>query len=390
MQPSSPLTLLGGLSPVQFMKTYWQKKPLLVRAAIPGFAPLVPRSRLFAMAAQDDVESRLVERRAEQWKVRPGPLARRALPPIAHSDWTLLVQGMDLHDGAVHALMAKFRFAPDARLDDLMISYATDGGGVGPHVDSYDVFLLQAMGQRRWRIGPAENLRLLPDVPLKILAEFRPEEEYVLEPGDMLYLPPGWAHDGVAQGECMTYSIGFRAPERDEIARDLLGRMSEDEDDTGEGLSEVQGRRVLYRDPTQAATEAPAEIPGGVATFARRALERALRKPLALERALGESLTEPKPQVWFDTQGAFDPRDGVFLDRRSRMLYDAHHVFINGESYRASGRDAALMRKLANQRLLSIADLNRASEAAIDLLQSWGESGWLVPESSPAEVNNAN
>ncbi len=382
MQPSSPLMLLGGLSPAQFMKTHWQKRPLLVRAAVPGFAPLVSRAKLFALAAQDEVESRLVEQRAGRWKVRKGPLARRALPPVAQPDWTLLVQGMDLHDEAVHALMAQFRFVPDARLDDLMISYATEGGGVGPHVDSYDVFLLQALGRRRWRIGPADNLRLLPDVPLKILAEFKPEEEHVLEPGDMLYLPPGWAHDGVAQGECMTYSIGFRAPERDEIARDLLGRLSEGEDEIDEACSELQSRRILYRDPTQAATEAPAEIPVGVATFARRALERALKEPLAMERVLGESLTEPKPQVWFDTHGAFDPRGGVSLDRRTRMLYDAHHVFINGESYRASGRDATFMRKLANQRMLSIQDIARASDAALELLHSWGESGWLVPESS--------
>lgn len=382
MQIRSPLTLLGGLSPAQFMKRYWQKKPLLVRGAIPDFSPLVTRAQLFSLAGQDDVEARLIERRAGQWKVSQSPIARRSIPPLARKGWTLLVQGMDLHDDAVHALMSQFRFAPDARLDDLMISYASDGGGVGPHVDSYDVFLLQAAGQRRWRIGPTKNPLLVPDVPLKILADFAPEEEFVLEPGDMLYLPPGWAHDGVAEGECMTYSIGFRAPERGEISRDLLGRLSEgDAEFEGHDACEEE-RRVLYRDASLVATDTPAEIPPAVVTFARRALERALKRPNAVECALGESLSEPKPQVWFESCDDFHVSAGVRLDRRTRMLYDAHHVFINGESVRASGRDAALMRKLANQRFLSVRDLARASEAALDLLGAWGESGWLTAEAA--------
>ena len=382
MQSASPLTLLGGLSPAQFMERYWQKKPLLVRGALPGFSPLVSRAHLFAMAGQEDAESRLIERRSGQWKVSHGPIARLAIPPLARADWTLLVQGVDLRDDAVHALLSQFRFAPDARLDDVMISYASDGGGVGPHVDSYDVFLLQAMGTRRWRIGPVKNPRLLPDVPLKILVDFTPEEELLLEPGDMLYLPPGWAHDGVAEGECMTYSVGFRAPERGEIARDLLARLSEGEarfDDPDACLDE---QRVLYRDASLAATDTPAEIPSAMLAFARDALERALSQAHAVECALGESLSEPKPQVWFEAGDACDVSAGVRLDRRTRMLYDAHHVFINGESVRASGRDAALMRTLANQRFLTMQDLAQASEAALDLLAVWAESGWLQPEAA--------
>ena len=128
--------------------------------------------------------------------------------------WTVLIQGVDLHHDSVHALLQQFRFVPDARLDDLMISYATDGGGVGPHFDSYDVFLLQAQGQRKWRIGRQKKFELQEGVPLKILKEFKPEAEYVLNPGDMLYLPPGYAHDGVAVGECMTYSVGFKVPRK--------------------------------------------------------------------------------------------------------------------------------------------------------------------------------
>ena len=155
MDVTQPLQLLGGLSPEAFMKRYWHKKPLLVRQAIPGFKPLLARAALFELAAQDDVESRLValerKRGKQSWRLRHGPFARRDLPPLKTPEWTLLVQGVDLHVDAAHALMNQFRFVPDARLDDLMISYATDGGGVGPHYDSYDVFLLQAHGRRRWR-----------------------------------------------------------------------------------------------------------------------------------------------------------------------------------------------------------------------------------------------
>ena len=148
MDPQQPLALLGGLTPAQFMRRHWQKKPLLVRQAIPGFAPPVVRSDLFALAAQEGVESRLVQSARGVWKLRHGPFSRRALPALSQPEWTLLVQGVDLHNDAVHALLQQFRFVPEARLDDLMISYATDRGGVGPHFDSYDVFLLQAHGRQ--------------------------------------------------------------------------------------------------------------------------------------------------------------------------------------------------------------------------------------------------
>ena len=148
------------------------------------------------------------------------------LPGVKTRQWTLLVQGVNLHDAAAAELMGRFRFVPDARLDDLMISYATDGGGVGPHFDSYDVFLLQVSGRRRWRISSQTSLELIPDMPLKILADFNAEQEWVLEPGDMLYLPPQYAHDGIAEGECMTCSIGFRAPAYRELAGHFLAWLS--------------------------------------------------------------------------------------------------------------------------------------------------------------------
>ena len=365
--PEQALALLGGLSPARFMRRHWQKKPLLIRQAVPGFQPLLNRSELFDLAAREGVESRLIVHGAQGWKLRHGPFARRALPPVKQSRWTLLVQGVDLHVPAVHELMQRFRFVPDARLDDLMISWASDGGGVGPHFDSYDVFLLQASGRRRWRIGRQKDLSLQPDVPLKILSHFEPEEEHVLEAGDMLYLPPRWAHDGDALGDdCMTYSIGFRSPQRGGLAGELLQRMADEVEDP-----------VLYRDPGQEATDRPAEVPAGLKAFAREALLRLANDEQGMACALGEVLTEPKPATWFDAP-AGDWREGsLVLDRRTRMLYDARHVFINGESFRAGGADARLMRALADQRRLPAKAVQRASEDARALLQDWFDAGWL-------------
>jgi 50S ribosomal protein L16 3-hydroxylase len=372
MNVTKPLTLLGGLTPAEFMQRHWQRKPLLVRQAIPHFSPLLSRSELFDLAAQDGVESRLVQgddggQRA--WHMQRGPFKRRAIPKLSARDWTLLVQGVDLHDDGVADLMQKFRFVPDARLDDVMISYASDGGGVGPHFDSYDVFLLQAHGQRRWRIGRQKDLSLRPDLPLKVLAHFKPEQEFVLNPGDMLYLPPRYAHDGVALGECMTYSVGFRAPQLGELARELLVRGSE-------SVDELLGDE-LYKDANQPAVQRPAGIPESLREFAKTSLERALKDPLLLERALGELLTEPKVNVWFEASAVPHKLKRVRLDRRSRMMYDKHHIFLNGESWRASGADAVLMRRLADDRQLGVEDLAVASPAALGLLMDWCDDGWL-------------
>jgi 50S ribosomal protein L16 3-hydroxylase len=375
MDIQQPLQLLGGLSPQQFMKRHWQKKPLLVRQAIPGFKPLLERSALFELAAREEVESRLLRQGAKGWQLRRGPFERRALPPLKTPDWTLLVQGVDLHDEAVHRLMQQFRFVPDARLDDVMISYATNGGGVGPHFDSYDVFLLQAHGQRRWRIGRQKDLRLVEGLPLKILANFQPEQEYVLDPGDILYLPPRWAHDGVAEGECMTYSIGFRQPARGELARELLLRLAED--------AEEAAGDAVYRDPGQPAVESPGGIPPGMLDFARDALQAVLDDPVELQCLLGEYLSDPKPNVWFESEAGARTRavgGAVRLDRRTRMMFDEQHIYINGESYRASGRDALLMRELADRRRLAAGEVKRASAGARQLMSDWLEAGWLHDE----------
>ncbi len=370
MDVNLPLPLLGGISPNTFMRRHWQRKPLLIRQAIPGFAAPLDRAALLALAEQPQVESRLVAGSAhEGWKLRQGPFARRSLPPFKQANWTLLVQGVDLHVESAHELLRRFRFVPDARLDDLMVSYATPGGGVGPHFDSYDVFLLQAQGRRRWRIGRQKDLSLQEGSPLKILAHFEPEEEFVLEPGDMLYLPPRYAHDGVALDECLTYSIGFQAPRHGDLAAEMLQRLAQDApEEAGNGM---------YRDAEQKAVSTPGEIPPGLADFAQQALERALHDPQVLARSLGEHLTEPKARVWFDVVNGGTLAGPIRLDRRTRMMYDQHHIFINGEGFRAAGRDAQLMHRLADQRVLDAADFAKTSAQARSLMQTWFEAGWL-------------
>lgn len=388
MDVDAPLALLGGLSPAAFMRRHWQRRPLLVRQAWPGVAPPLPRAALMALAAREDVESRLVQREGEGWRVRRGPLPRRALPPLARPGWTLLVQGLDLHVPAAHAMLSRFRFVPDARLDDLMVSWASPGGGVGPHLDSYDVFLLQVSGRRRWRIGPtrsAADERLVEGAPLKLLADFRPTQSWLLEPGDLLYLPPRWGHDGAAEGgDCMTCSIGFRAPAADELAADLLQRLADEAADDARDAA----RAALYRDAGQPAVAQPAAIPAGLLDFARRALERRLADPRALTRVLGESLSEPKPDVWFEQRepASWPAGCGAVLDRRTRMLHDAQHVFVNGQAFRAGGRDARLMRELADRRRLAACSLQALSDAARALIDDWRAAGWLhaAPDEDPA------
>ena len=364
--------LLGGLSPQRFMRRHWQKKPLLVRQAVPGGIALIERRALFDLAGREGVESRLVVRDGARWTLRHGPFARRALPSLMQPGWTLLVQGVDLHVPAARALLDRFRFVPDARLDDLMLSYASDGGGVGAHVDSYDVFLLQAQGRRRWRIGPTRAPRLVEGVPLKLLANFEPVHEWLLEPGDMLYLPPGWGHDGTAEGECVTASIGFRAAGRDELAREVLQRVVD-------GAADADAADPRYRDPTQAATDTPARLPAALAAFAGAAVERLLREPDALACALGEVLSEPKLGTWFEAAAApVAAQSGrVVPDLRTRMLYDERHVFINGEAFRAAGRDARLMRRLADARALEPHERAQLGAEARALLDDWIAAGWL-------------
>jgi 50S ribosomal protein L16 3-hydroxylase len=371
---TTPLPLLGGLTPQQFMAKHWQKKPLVVRQ-LQGpqtFASPVSVAQVLGLAALQDVESRLVTA-FKGWKMTVGP--HTALPSLKKPNWSLLVQGVDQHVPAVRALMDSFRFIPDARLDDAMVSYATDGGGVGAHVDSYDVFLIQIHGQRRWRIGKQRDLTLQGDVPLKILKHFEPTQEFLLNPGDMLYLPPQWAHEGVAVGECMTCSIGFRAPKAGELLRELLMRMADE-------LEEDLNSDALYADPLQTATAHPARMPADLQTFASELIAKKVHSLLGrgsfVHLNLGEYLSEPKAHVWFEgREKKLLKTVGVRLSAKSRMLYDDKAVYLNGESWRAAGEDAKLMRRLADVRVLSAADVQAASVDAKALLTEWLQEAWI-------------
>lgn len=347
-------TLLGGLSATAFMRRHWQKEARLVRGAMPGFSGILDRKSLFALASRDDVASRIVLREATRgkgaWSLREGPFRPadfRALPP---TNWTLLVQSVDRHVEAAAQLLRRFSFAPYARLDDLMISHAVPGGGVGPHFDSYDVFLLQGTGRRRWRIGRQPDLSLQPGLPLKILRRFTADDDWVLDPGDMLYLPPSVAHDGVAVTECTTYSIGFRAPAAQELVERFL-----------QYLPDVLPTNVSrYSDPDLRATATPGRIDARLQRRMATMLDGIRWDRALVARFLGCTLSEPAADVYFDAPDTPAPlaqfakdvaRSGCALDRRSRMLYDKSAVYLNGECVAELAAHPALA-SLADERRL--------------------------------------
>lgn len=385
------LPLLGGLSPAAFMRRYWQRKPLLIRQAIGNFKPPLSIAAIRKLARNDAVESRLIWRENGEWNMENGPFAR--LPKANEPNWSLLIQSTDVHSDAAAELMQQFRFIPDARLDDVMISIASDGGGVGPHFDSYDVFLLQASGKRRWRYGRQKDLSLEPDLPLKILSNFQPEEEHILEPGDMLYLPPQAAHDGVALGDdCMTISIGFRTPSQAALARGLLeaaadqvmARVGLMGGPYGEPALPGVKLDAMYRDPGQAATNNPAALPDALIEACLATLDKLRFDDALASRFLGCWLSEPNnlsifdsPDASIDLENDWPAQGKLVLDRRTRMLYRQRQLFINGETAMTHAQPALCV--LADARELDCADplCKRLSEEARACLADWLDSGWL-------------
>ena len=286
MTSDIPLEILGGISAREFLREYWQKKPLLIRQALPGFESPVSPDELAGLSLEEDVESRLVIEHGERpWELRRGPFTEDTYQQLPERDWTLLVQAVDQLVPDVAQLVEHFRFLPNWRIDDVMISFAAPGGGVGPHFDNYDVFLLQAHGNRRWRVGQmcdAES-KMLTHPDLRILAEFQEAEEWVLEPGDMLYLPPRLAHYGTAEDACMTYSLGFRAPSAAEVLThftDFLAQFLPDEE--------------RYSD----ADLTPADDPYQIQSDALDRLRTMLTEHMSDERLLltwfGQFMTEPR------------------------------------------------------------------------------------------------
>jgi len=371
--------LLGGMAPGTFLRRHWQKRPLLVRRALPGFRGTANERSLAALAARGDVESRLVERVRGRWRVTQGPLPRARLRRLPAFDWTLLVSGVNLHDAGAERLLRRFDFLPSARLDDVMVSYATPGGGVGPHVDSYDVFLLQGPGRRVWRLARPRRFAQVPGAPLQLIDDFAADEEILVEPGDLLYVPPGWGHDGVALDACFTYSIGFRAPRGAELGAAFLDWLHE------RGLPDR-----AYRDPDLRPAARPGRIPAQMLEHARRALAGIRWSARDAGDFLGQYLSAPKPHVVFaaprrplarDAFGLRLARRAVALDARTQLLYRGTRFFLNGELLVPGARERAALAALADGRRVPGRRLARAGLAA--LTYEWYRLGYLHLENAP-------
>jgi 50S ribosomal protein L16 3-hydroxylase len=369
--------LLGGLSVAAFLRTHWQKEARLVRSAMPGFAGLAEAASLRKIAMRDDVESRLVVRHGRRWSLSHGPFRAADFRSLPASGWTLLLQGLNLHLDAADALLRRFAFLPFARLDDLMVSYAVPGGGVGPHFDSYDVFLLQGFGHRRWRYGRQDDLSLVAGQPLKVLRRFRPAHDEVLGPGDMLYLPPQYAHDGVAVDECTTYSIGFRAASAQELAAAFLDFLRDD--------IALEGR---YADPDLATTSEPARIGLRMQRRIATMLSAVRWDARTVSRFAGAFLSEPKPIVFFDPPrlplgaAAFAraiANRGVAVDRRTQLLYDDDALYVNGEVCPWPAQGRVTLARLANERALPAAGCRNLPPPARAMLHDWYRHGFLAP-----------
>jgi 50S ribosomal protein L16 3-hydroxylase len=364
-------TLLGGLSPTRFLRDVWHKRPLLIRNAVPGFSGLLSPDDMLHLAGRDDVESRLIQGSGTQWQLDHGPFRKGDFRRLPRTEWTLLVQSLNHVLPAADALLARFNFIPHARLDDLMASYAVPGGSVGPHFDSYDVFLLQGQGRRRWQISTQTDLALLDGAPLKILRRFEIEDEWVLGPGDMLYLPPHVAHFGVAVDACMTYSIGFRAPTAEELAHGFLMHLQD--------TLKLEGR---YADPDLRLQTHPGEISRAMLTQIEGMIARIKWGRRDITEFAGRYLSDPKPNVFFTapdpllTRAAFckqADKSCVALDPRSRLLFSAGRFFINGEAFTPAADESAALRQLADQRRLA----PPLPAGLRERLYDWYQTGWL-------------
>ena len=372
--PSVKKQLLGGLTAAAFLRRHWQKQPLLVRGAVPGFEGVLDFDGMMELAGRDACESRLVVRHADRWTVEHGPFDRKRFSRLPRHNWTLLVQGLEQMLPAARQLLSHFDFIPYARLDDLMVSYAPPGGGVGAHFDSYDVFLLQGPGQRRWRVGRQRDLDLVENAPLKILKRFSPAGQCLLSAGDMLYLPPAYAHDGVAVDACYTYSIGFRAPSHRELISQFLIFLEDRLTDGGR-----------YGDPDLSAQTHPALLGTDMIGKVERVLGEICWTRRDVAEFMGIYLTEPKPHVLFAppskplSEIAFARaarHGGVELVPASLMLYGSAMLFINGEPHRMHKGAATPLRQLADARRLPGRRIPLPG-LVTDVLYRWYRAGYI-------------
>lgn len=386
---------LLGMPPEQFLRGYWQKRPLLIRHAFPAFeSPLQPED-LAGLACEDGALARIVRHdwQSDTWQVENGPFPEETFPAMPQRDWTLLVQDVDKWDADVRALFDAFDFLPRWRMDDIMVSFAAPGGSVGAHIDNYDVFLLQGVGHRRWQIdtraNPDESYR--DDVPLRLLRNFHPDQDWVLAPGDMLYLPPGVPHHGVAEDACLTISVGLRAPSSAELLEHYA--------DT---LAYAADERIRY-------TDADLEMPGDVNEIDSAALDRALIALARLQLSSREQQGEwfgrfisayrvaegqaPSPDDAAGLDVAESLRQGMTWQRHpySRMAWqksaDAALLFANGGAWQASIADARL---IAAAEVLDADFLESLSPRGQALLQTLADAGHYQPEDADAEAGDEN
>lgn len=381
-----------GLSQQQFLEQYWQKKPLLIRQAFPEFISPITPEELAGLACEAEIESRLIVEQASDgtpWQVICGPLTEEVFASLPETHWTLLVQDVDKHLPELQNLLDPFRFIPDWRRDDLMVSYAPEFGTVGPHTDGYDVFLLQAKGTRRWQIGdqPITHPQVIDGIELQILAEFLPSQMWDLQPGDMLYLPPHFAHHGVALDDCMTFSVGFRAPMGVDMLDGVINAM----------LVQELGKKS-YQDPDLIVSRHSAEIDVYALQRVKKMLHQAIddAEPV-LTNALGKLVTDTKPGLSAladeasielptinEVNARFEEGDGLQRNHYHRFAWAADkyrgQLFMSGEAYSVDAQCDNQLIQLTEQSTLTNADwqlIYKNKSVGQLLCQLIAEGGWF-------------
>ncbi len=387
-----PCDLLGPIlradrfDEAAFLRDTWQQRPLMIRDPWVEWSNPIDPDELAGLACEEEVDARLIEQRAARVEVEQGPFDERRLVRRRKAPWTLLVQAVDHHVPQVAMLIEPFRFIPNWRIDDVMVSYATDGGGVGAHFDHYDVFLIQGAGRRRWQVGQLcdEATALLPHDHLRLVADFEPTDEWMLKPGDILYVPPRVAHHGVAVGDgCMTYSIGFRAPSRAE----LIAGWS---DDALAAASD--GDR--YEDPGLACQDNPGEISGEAITRLQAMLLEAASDRDAFARWFGRYNSTRKdgeidwtPDEPTDVDRLRDGLDrGVWLRRNpaSRFSFLRQNegrllLFVDGRCFECSADMARVAERLCGHHRMAF-DRGCGSPEVLDLLGALLDQGSIAFE----------
>ncbi|XOZ34073.1 JmjC domain-containing protein [Halomonadaceae bacterium KBTZ08] len=394
------MSVLGETSIETFLQDYWQKKPLIIRNAFPGIQSPVSVDELAGLACEEAVESRLVfeEENGKPWQLHSGPFEASYLQSLPEKDWTLLVQGLDHWVPEAADLLDHFRFIPNWRLDDIMASFAPVGGSVGPHFDRYDVFLLQTIGQRRWKLGGVHD-NSSPRVegsPLHILADFETQEEAVLNPGDMLYLPPGVAHWGIAENDCMTLSVGFRTPSHADVVTGVADFVAD---------SPELDRQLT--DPAPASQDNPGRISDRQINELRSILENALQDPDAIASWFGQAMTEPKhagivepPEAPMDAatlQALVSDGTPLIWNEGSRFSFHdlpdegGRLLFVDGQRFRLTGQATGIADVLCASRHPDVDALNRLLQdtALAELVASLVNQGSLYPEGDDEESDGA-